>query len=302
MNIKLLLASITIISSLFSQKTNLKQINNNELYSKSLHCELGELKASFTASKSFDKYEAEYLSYVSQLSPKFISENSFLDDLKQADVIVMADNHVSYGSQSNSVEIIKKLAKNSNGLNLVIEWIDTSFQAVVNQYLRDQLSLNELKEKIQFDKLWAFSWDSYKRVLQTAKENKVAVYLVENLKNTKNLVVRDQHIFDSVLKIQSLNKSKKILIIYGTYHSLGLNHLFERFKKNKQKTVSIVSQAENAYWIALKTSLDSDRLHQLQLSKDIYYLHDSAPQDQLYDERMYYLNLLDMDEDEYLCE
>ncbi|MCJ8344583.1 ChaN family lipoprotein [bacterium] len=299
---KNILLFILCVSLVPAQKVSLDQIQRDQNYTNGIHCELEELKAHFPASESFNVYEAEFLKTVGKLTPSNLSKNDFDLKLKNAKIIVMADNHVSYGSQSNTIRLIEDLSKNQQELSLVIEWIDRSYQSVVNQYLIDQLSLEELKEKVQFDQLWAFSWDSYKRVLEAAKVNKVAVYLVENLKDTKDLISRDQSIFDAVAKIKQKAENSKILVVYGTYHSLGKNHLLERFRALSKESVAIVSQAQNAYWAALKSNLDTDKMKYLSLSDDVIYLHDAVPFVQFEQERFYYLDLLGFEEDEYFCE
>ncbi|MCO4782159.1 MAG: ChaN family lipoprotein [Candidatus Cloacimonetes bacterium] len=278
------------------------QIKQELEFTQSLHCELGELKKSFGVSESFNTYEKEYFDRVNSTKPSLLNEADFYDRLNQSKIIVMADNHVSFGSQTNTINIIQRQSKSSKKLILVIEWIDRSFQAVVNQYLLGQLSLDELKSKVLFDELWAFSWESYSRILKAAKDQKVPIYLVENLKNTKDLTSRDDEITKLVNKLLQKNAESQVMVVYGTYHILGKNHLFQRFLKLDKKTTAIVSQAEQAYWTIVKQTKDSEKLRQFKLAERVMYLHDSKPLHQLEDERYYYLNLLGWDEEEYFCD
>lgn len=299
---KYLILFVLFTVSVFCAPIEESKIQEELKNTQSLHCELFELKKFFGTSDSFNVYEKEYFDRVNSFSPNLSANGEFTKKINKSNLIIMADNHVSYGSQTNTVDIIKSQSKLNTKLHIVIEWIDRSYQAVVNQYLLDQLSLDELKIKVQFDELWAFSWESYKRILETAKESKAAIHLVENLKNTKDLTSRDTEITKLVTKLHKRNSNSQILVVYGTYHVLGDNHLYQRFLKLSTKTIALVSQAEQAYWTILNKTKDIEKLKHFNLTENIFYLHDSKPLYQLQDERFYYLNLLGWDEEEYFCE
>jgi len=67
------------------------------------------------------------------------------------------------------------------------------------------------------------------------------------------------------------------------------------------RTTAVISQAEDAYWSHLQTSLNLDHSSVLSLGENRYYWHASSPLEQLEKERQYYLFLMGMDEDETFC-
>jgi hypothetical protein len=264
-------------------------------------CEIEELNAEISMPKSFLTYEKEYYNALLDKSYTPVTDEAVSTSIKDAKVIVMSDNHKNDQSQQNTIRILKQKAE-TQPLTLVIEWIDLSFQPLVNQYLMDEMTLDELKNKINFEKHWPFSWDSYSRILKTAKSLKVAVLLVENLKEHNSLVDRDARIIKMVLNHSTLHKDMTYLIAYGTYHTLGKNHLRQQFSKHFEPVVTFVGNADKAFWDGLFKTKDLEEMESFQLGEDIYYLHSDSPHKRLEKERLYYLELLGYSPYETFCQ
>jgi len=292
---------LLVLAGSFAQSISLYDIEVLQEKSSILHCELQELSDMLSMSESFLQYESEYKLDLLSADVQGSSLELMFSELAQSQIILLGDNHTNPDSQTQSLELMSRLRSLRQPIQLVIEWIDVSYQRVVNQYLMGGLELSEVREKIDYQKLWGFDWDSYSRVLEYAKENSIPVHLVENLKKSQSLTVRDDLIEKKVLELIKAHSDQSVLVIYGTYHVLGENHLLERFLNHDLRTTAVISQAEDAYWSHLQTSLNLDHSSVLSLGENRYYWHASSPLEQLEKERQYYLFLMGMDEDETFC-
>ena len=241
--------AVGFAGGLFAQSLDEKKIDQIQAQVSELQCELKTLNQYLGMSESFLKYEQEFSSFLENASYQVVDRESLVDEIQSSQVVLLADNHLSYHSQSHALGLLKTLS--SPNLSLVIEWIDVSYQAEVNEYLAGKVTLVDLKTQIKFHEYWDFSWESYKRVLKLAKDLSIEVRLVENLKKTQDLRTRDQAILRKVKSIHESAENQQVLVVYGTYHILGKDHLFDLFKELGYKTTAITSQATSPYMKAL---------------------------------------------------
>ena len=73
--------------------------------------------------------------------------------------------------QSIHAERIKK--RNRNPMAIGLEQVQSQFQPVLDDYIAGKLTLDELKNGVEWEKRWMWNFDGYKPIFETAKKLKI---------------------------------------------------------------------------------------------------------------------------------
>lgn len=157
------------------------------------------------------------------------------DKILSSKVVLVSDHHLYKNSQRYTAYLIELMSLNPNRLNLVLEWIEYKDQKSLNQYLAGKISLSDFKIIIDFENTWGFDWKSYSSILVAAKKYNTRVLAVDSRKVVQDPRKRDELVAGRIQKDIIKNPDDNYLIVYGTYHILGKNHLRDRLTNKKIK-------------------------------------------------------------------
>ena len=259
-----------------------------------------ELESQLKVSTSLVRYEKEFKAAVPRGAPKLVTMAALAETLKNARLVVMGDDHATTESQTNTVEALQFMKAGSAPLVLVIEWIDVSRQKEVDRFLAGGITLTQLRQSIQFDKDWGFSWKSYSRILTAAKKLKVPVLLTERLKSKPSLAQRDTMIANDIAAYGKAHPGTRFLIVYGEFHVLGPDHLGEKLAKAGMKPdVKLIGEAEPVYWKLLQKTLDPAAVKVADLGGGIFYLRGGSPLERMLAYRKYLMKIIGYRADDF---
>lgn len=256
--------------------------------------QISEMEADLKASKSLEKYKKEYLAAVPKGNPKALSDAAMSKLLAEARYVLLGDEHTTDKSQQNAAMVLKLMKSGKDQVTLVIEWIDISFQNDVDAFLAGKLALKDLKTKIGFDKLWGFSWTSYARILNAAKQLKTPVLLVERLKGQQHsLNARDDFIVATINSHAQKNKGMRYLVVYGDYHIIGNAHLAQKLAKVGMKPqICLIGDAPEVYWKLLGSIKDPAKIGFAELGNGIFYIVNGTPLERSLSYRNYLMKMV----------
>ncbi|MDJ0572215.1 MAG: ChaN family lipoprotein [Pleurocapsa sp. MO_192.B19] len=116
---------------------------------------------------------AEPLTHASQ-------EEQVINQLKQNDVIYLAENHDRLEDHASQLKIITQLYQERTDSNtdnaelaIALEMFQRPFQPRLNRYLAKQINETELQEQTEYDTRWGFDWEYYAPILRFAQENQI---------------------------------------------------------------------------------------------------------------------------------
>jgi hypothetical protein len=261
---------------------------------------IAELESHIKVSTALVRYEKEFKAAVPRDASKRVTMAALGETLKKARLVVMGDDHTTSESQTNTVEVLQFMKAGPGPLVLVIEWIDVSRQKEVDRFLTGGTTLTELRQSVQFDKDWGFSWKSYSRILAAAKKFKVPVLLTERLKSKPSLAQRDTMIAADVAAYGKAHPGTRFLIVYGEFHVLGPDHLAEKLAKASMKPdVKIIGEAEHVYWKLLQQTLNPSEVKGANLGGGIFYLRGGSPLERMLANRQYLMKLVGYSADDF---
>lgn len=261
---------------------------------KILHENIAEMEADLKTSKSLEKYKKEYLAAIPKAAAKPITDAAMAKHLAGAPYVLLGDEHTTDRSQQNTAMVLKLMKAGKTPVTLVIEWLDISFQQDVDSFLAGKLALKDLKIKTGFDKLWGFSWASYSKILNTAKQLKAPILLVERLKGQQHsLNERDNFITTSIKNHAQKNVGMRYLVVYGDYHVIGAGHLADKLTKAGLKPQTcLIGDAPEVYWRLLGSIKDPGKVGFADLGGNTFYLVNGTPLERSISYRNYLMKMV----------
>ncbi len=277
----------------FAAEISKDEFNRLRAIEKTLRGHIAEMEKQFKPSASLKKYTAEYLAAIPTTSIKPLADEKMADILATARYVLLGDEHTTPASQANTVLVLKMMRRSKDPLTLVIEWVDVSFQKEIDAFLAGKLTLDSLKSKISFAKLWGFSWADYAKILMAAKKLQVPILLTERLKDTHSLADRDSFITAKIVAHAKTSPGMRYLIVYGDYHIIGPGHLSEKAAKAGLKPqLRLIGDGGEVYWKLLGKLKDPEKIGFADLGGDTYYIQNGSPLERSLSYRNYLMKLL----------
>jgi len=254
-------------------------------------------------SASFISYRDAYFEYSENLKAQPASRAELQEQLQKSRLILFGDEHSNSRSQENIVWVMEQMKSGrAEGNVLMIEWIEKRYQSHIDAYLAGEISDSALKERIEFEKSWGFSWSSHLRILDAAKRLGFAVVAAENKIDKSGMPIplrtRDNHVVESVANVFSENSEARILLAYGEAHLAGGKdkHLREKLEgKGLVPDTILFPRIEAGYWDVLRETLNLEKAAVLRYSPSEFYL-DQGTVERNFEALRYYFSQLGLGE------
>jgi len=178
--------------------------------------------------KAFQKYRKTFEKGVGKdCASKTLKRAAAIQKAIKNDIVLCADIHSAVGPQNVCFELLEAMLRDSRTPPyLVIEFLDVADQKHLDAYLRDQINIDELRDRTNYDNDWGFPYAGYARILELAKANKVPVFA----SNSSGLLPdRDSIASKVVAEAATRYPDSKGLVEYGQYHHAKV-HLPEQIK------------------------------------------------------------------------
>src|SRR5262249_2440255 len=197
------------------------------------------------------------LKYVRDFSEAFREYRRALSavDLKHqyadADVLLVGDYHALAASQEFAASLIAQLCPEGKPLVLALEMIFSRDQFVLDEWLRGEISDDELRAGIRYDDEWGYEWEPVLRVLRQAKRYGCHVYGID-LKprgNMRRIGARDRHAAAQLSQIRGAHPGAKVITLFGEAH-LAPNHLprWLRALRPQDSVLTVLQNVDEIYW------------------------------------------------------
>jgi hypothetical protein len=137
---------------------------------------------------------------------------------------LVGDFHTYSQYQKAFLRLLKKVKK-PHALGL--ECINLESRIKVDRYLGGFITLEELREEIEFDRYWPFSWSGYADLLEYAKERKISIVPLNSerfSRKKKELKERDRFVAEQIAGYLQNSKKNRMIVLYGELH-LGKPHI-----------------------------------------------------------------------------
>lgn len=213
------------------------------------------------------RFDFEFLEkkYIAELRQpwRIISKDFILNDLKNRDLILMGDFHALQQSQKSQLRILRDLIFKRN-IVLAVEFFQAKHQSYIKAYLEGQITAENLRARVEWDKNWGFPWTHYLPLLEWAKQNRVPIYGLDwSLKHQsfRALALRENFSAVQIKKIRRKYPKALIAVIYGELH-LSKKQFPQAIQKNftaknKLNLVRIYQNYEPIYFKLASRALET---------------------------------------------
>jgi|GEM_PF-6944452 len=227
----------------------------------------------------FKSYFDEYYDDLESESATKVRCKGIVKRASQSRFIFVGDNHVNDESSLLAQQFIHQIKKKKRDqkVTLVLESVRHEHQMHLNSFLEEKLSSAELKRKIGFlENSGGWKWENVIRLLEFAKSTGTRVLAGEsppiNALNNR-YKERDKFAAEVIAKDAIKNPQSKYVILYGTSHLLGKDHLPDQLQKISSGTQSrIINFLGRKSQQVLDQTSEKD-IHCAGFSKNIFYMN-----------------------------
>jgi uncharacterized iron-regulated protein len=210
------------------------------------------------------------------------SREELLKAIAASNVVLVGDFHPFRQSQKGFLRILEGAAGAARGRTVVaLECFQQAHQAAIGEFLAGLITAEELRDKIDFERYWPFSWESYREILLAARARKwpvVALNISGRRGRESELRARDAAAAERIARELKANPARTVFVLYGELH-LGRPHLPYELLARLGRRARIVTVHQNdaeLYWRAPKQR-DGQRPEVLALGPREFCVLNSVP-------------------------
>src|SRR5579864_321658 len=234
------------------------------------------------------------LKYVRDFSEAFrdyrraLTDTEFKQQCSAADVLLVGDYHALAASQDFAASFIGQLAQSDRPVVLALEMAFSRDQYVLDEWLRGEISEDELRAGIRYDAEWGYDWEPFARLLRQAMKHGCPVYGID-LKprgNMRKISARDRHAAAQIAQIRRAHPEARVLTLFGEAH-LAPQHLphWLRLLRPRDRVLTVLQNLDELYWKAAGEL--SDTVHGVQVADNVLCVFNATPLEKYESYRIY---------------
>jgi hypothetical protein len=236
------------------------------------------------------------LKYVRDFSEAFRDYHRALSpaELRQrcsgAQVLLLGDYHALAASQEFAASLLAQLARQKDGrpVVLALEMVFSRDQYALDEWLRREISDDELRAGIRYDAEWGYDWEPFLLLLHQARKHGCPVYGID-LKprgNMRRIGARDRHAAAQIAQIRRAHPEAQVLTLFGEAH-LAPTHLprWLRLLRPQDRILTVLQNVDELYWKAAGEL--SDSIHAVQVAEDVLCVFNATPLEKYESYRIY---------------
>lgn len=223
--------------------------------------------------KKITQYEKKFFTDLPKLT-KAVPRSTLFKEIKTASVVLVGDYHSLRQSQKGFTRLLNQCFDPKVPTVIALECVRASKQKQLDYFFSRVLSLEELREQIDFDDSWPFPWDHYREIFEFGRNHDCQFLALDSELPTASLHERDKLAAELIAPATS---NSRVFVLYGELH-LARSHLPQALqKKIGEKKILVIHQNETSlYWKAPKVK-NGDRPEVLRLRKNEFCIFNTVP-------------------------
>jgi len=197
----------------------------------------------------------KYLQEFGQAFPDYertLTSDDLHDRVTAADILLVGDYHSLAASQRFTASLIERLAL-VRPIVLGVEAVLSRDQEIVESWWRREISEDELRRRLRFDKDWGYDWAPFLELLVAARDHGEGIYGLDCLPRDdfRRIHSRDRHAAAKIREMRERHPEARILVLFGESH-LAPRHLPARIRETlpQQSVLAILQNLDSLYWKA----------------------------------------------------
>ena len=197
--------------------------------------------------------------YVREFTRAFTRYDSILDSQEldekvgAADVVLIGDYHALAASQRFAAELLEKRA-HFRPVVLGVEAIPTRSQRILDEWWRREISEDELRRRLRFDREWGYHWEPFYELLSTARDHAEGIYGLDCLPrhDWRKIASRDRHAAAKMGEIMERHPEAALVVLFGESH-MAPQHLPATVKEvmPDRRVLTVLQNIDALYWPAV---------------------------------------------------
>lgn len=246
--------------------------------------EEGSLSLRPRKSRELAKYEREYYrEFLTDI--KFSSRSSLNAAILNSNIVYCGDFHSFQQSQKTAVRILSGIMnkRQKRRICIALECVTTDAQESIDAFLNGSMTLENLRDAMQFDENWAFPWEQYRPLFQFAKENGVDILGINKPSAPERVSLFERDLFSAreIANYHLAHPKCLIFVFYGDLH-VARKHLPQTTKeilRSNQKDAKqmIIFQNEPSVYWKLAESQKAHKVEVIKLRANTWCIINSAP-------------------------
>ncbi len=187
---------------------------------------------------------------------KICPKEEILERAACSDIVYFGDYHPLDASQKLALDLLGELKARGAKVVLALEMLYEYQQETLDRWMKGAMNEEEFLEAISYRSEWGFSWESYRRFFEAAKDPFVPVFGIdyEPRDQLRFIRRRDGMIARKIDSIRNFFPGHTILVVIGESH-IASSHLPADVRKitgGCLKETTIVQNADEIYWKLLR--------------------------------------------------
>jgi hypothetical protein len=213
-------------------------------------------------SKAFRRYDS------------ILSSEELNEKITAADVVLIGDYHALAASQRFAAELLEKRAQ-GRPVVLGVEAVLARDQRILDGWWRREISEDELRRRLRFDREWGYHWEPLYELLSAARDHAEAVYGLDcqPRHDWRKIGSRDRHAAAKIGELREHHPGAAIFVLFGESH-MAPQHL-PRLVKDvlpDETFLTVLQNVDSLYWEAVE-----ERAPAVSLGTDTVCVFNSSP-------------------------
>lgn len=203
-------------------------------------------------SASGGKYLREFTQvfrrYDEVLTPEQLNEK-----VAAASILLVGDYHALAASQRFTAELLEKVAHRRQVV-VGLEAVLSRDQRILDAWWRREITENELRQRLHFDREWGYDWLPFYELLSSARDHAEGVYGLDCMprNDLRRIGSRDRHAAAKICQMREQHPDAAIVVLFGESH-MAPQHLPRFLRKSLpgEEILTILQNVDALYWQAL---------------------------------------------------
>ncbi len=223
-------------------------------------------------SKYVREFAEAYSSYHSVLSTA-----QWTSQLKRSRVVLVGDYHAMASYQRFCESVLILLRSAGRHVVLGLETVLSRHQHLLDRWLAREITGNDLRSRMHYDKNWGYAWDPFRHLLETARARCEHVYGLdcELRDDFRRIAQRDHHAAERIADLRARHPDAVLVVLFGESH-LAPTHLPRHLRSliGNTSVLTILQNIDALYW---RTVEECGRAEAVRVRDDVICVFNAAP-------------------------
>lgn len=198
--------------------------------------------------------------------------------LAKAGTVLIGDYHALPASQKFAAQVVEILAQSGRPVVLGLETIFARDQHIVDEWMRNEIDEEELRERIRFTLDWGYDWQPFYELLSRARSSAAQVYGLDCMPRSdmRKIALRDRHAAEKIAELRRRHSEAAVVVLFGESH-LAPNHLPQLLRESmpEERVLTVLQNIDDLYWRAAGEKCE--RVDAVRVAEDVICVFNSTP-------------------------